>query len=131
MESPANAVSVALIRDGDVLLIQRAFEPFAGLWTLPGGRREAGESAQEAAIREVREEVGLVVAGLRPVTTLSIGREWRLAVFASASFTGEVAPSAEVATWQWVSPEGAARLPTTPELGEVLVLALRTLNGLP
>src|SRR5580704_10554978 len=53
----------AIIRDGDgrLLLIQRRNDPGAGLWSLPGGRIEPGESDEQAVVREVAEETGLVV----------------------------------------------------------------------
>lgn len=54
---------------GRLLLVQRAHEPGRGLWSLPGGRVEADESAADAVIREVAEETGLavVVTGLAGV----------------------------------------------------------------
>jgi 8-oxo-dGTP diphosphatase len=53
----------AVIQDGDgrLLLIRRGREPGAGLWSLPGGRIEPGETDQQAVSREVLEETGLVV----------------------------------------------------------------------
>ena len=53
----------AVIRDGRgrFLLVQRANEPGRGLWSLPGGRVEPGESDAQALRREVAEEVGLHV----------------------------------------------------------------------
>ena len=53
----------AVVHDaaGRLLLIQRGREPSRGAWSLPGGRVEAGESAQEAVEREVLEETGLRV----------------------------------------------------------------------
>ncbi|MBD3204812.1 NUDIX domain-containing protein [Candidatus Bathyarchaeota archaeon] len=51
-----------LINDGDnFLLIKRAAEPDAGLWSIPGGIVEVGERVEEAAIREAEEETGLKV----------------------------------------------------------------------
>jgi 8-oxo-dGTP diphosphatase len=47
--------------DGRVLLIERNHPPFEGYWVLPGGYVERDETAREACIREVREEVGLDV----------------------------------------------------------------------
>jgi 8-oxo-dGTP diphosphatase len=122
----ANAASVALLRDGRVLLIQRAFEPLAGLWTLPGGRAEPGERPEETAIREIREELGLLISDLWPVTEIVVGHVWRLAVFATDVLAGELTPSKEIADWRWVTAETAAHLDTTPGLAEVLTLASPT-----
>src|ERR1700721_828235 len=53
----------AVIKDGQgrLLLIKRGHEPGAGLWSLPGGRIEAGETDAEALVREMLEETGLQV----------------------------------------------------------------------
>ena len=42
---------------GNVLLLRRAIEPGRGLWTFPGGFVDLGESVEEAALRETREEL--------------------------------------------------------------------------
>ena len=47
--------------DGRILVVRRANPPSQGRWSIPGGRVEPGESVEDAARREVREEVGLVV----------------------------------------------------------------------
>lgn len=44
---------------GRFLLVRRAHEPHAGLWTVPGGKVEPGESLQQAVIREIAEETGI------------------------------------------------------------------------
>jgi len=54
----------ALIPDGDLILIVRRSERARGhhgLWELPGGRLEFGETPEEAIVREVREEAGLEI----------------------------------------------------------------------
>jgi 8-oxo-dGTP diphosphatase len=52
----------AIIVDGDrVLLVKRAHPPIQGQWSIPGGVLEVGEMVREAAIREAREETGLIV----------------------------------------------------------------------
>ncbi|MDQ6683310.1 MAG: NUDIX domain-containing protein [Chloroflexota bacterium] len=47
--------------DAEVLVVQRAVEPGFGAWDLPAGYLEPGESAEEGALRETREEAGLAV----------------------------------------------------------------------
>ena len=65
----------AVVRDarGRVLLVRRANEPSRGLWSVPGGRIEPGESAREAAAREVREETGLEVEVGELLLTAELG----------------------------------------------------------
>src|SRR5690606_7784570 len=56
---PFLAASVATFRDGRVLIATRARPPMEACWSLPGGLVEPGESLREAALRELREEVGV------------------------------------------------------------------------
>ena len=55
---------------GRLLLVQRANPPAQGLWSLPGGRQEPGETAEQGVVREVREETGLTVRVEREVGTV-------------------------------------------------------------
>ncbi len=55
---------------GRLLLIKRGQAPALGLWSIPGGRIEAGESAEDAVVREVLEETGVAVTVLREVGTV-------------------------------------------------------------
>src|SRR6266849_6680586 len=59
--APILAVSAAIIRDGKVLIVRRARPPAGGLYTLPGGVVEVGETLVEAVVREVHEETALAV----------------------------------------------------------------------
>lgn len=55
----------AIVVDRDrVLLVERGQEPLKGIWSLPGGAVEAGETLEEAVRREVREETGLEIEPL-------------------------------------------------------------------
>jgi len=119
------AASVAIVRKTDLLLIQRNRPPSEGLWTLPGGRLEPGETAERCAVREVREELGLELFALRPLLKLRHG-QFELQTFATQAFEGEVAADpGEIRGWRWVRAHEVARLKTTPQLGEVAAAAFR------
>jgi ADP-ribose pyrophosphatase YjhB (NUDIX family) len=55
---------------GCLLVVKRKNEPARGLWSLPGGRVEPGETAEAAVVREVAEETGIVAQILREVGTV-------------------------------------------------------------
>lgn len=62
---PHVSVVTLIIRKGKVLMIKRGDPPHNGKWALPGGHLEFGEKLEEAAIREVKEETGMVSRILR------------------------------------------------------------------
>lgn len=62
---PIVGIGVAVLRPGAVLLVRRGQPPSAGAWSLPGGAQELGETAEQAARRELAEETGLAVGALR------------------------------------------------------------------
>jgi 8-oxo-dGTP diphosphatase len=59
MSRPEVCVGAVAVEGEQLLLIQRANDPGAGAWSLPGGRVEMGETLAEAVVRELREETGL------------------------------------------------------------------------
>lgn len=125
-----NAASVAIVREGKVLLIKRAYAPYQHLWTLPGGRIEANETIEQCAIREIAEEVGLVIRNPRPVMVQELGQggTFRLAVFATRDFTGQIRASDEVADHKWLDPAALIALRTTSRLDDVLARAFAVLT---
>lgn len=56
---PRVAVGVVIVKNSTVLLVRRGNEPSKGLWSVPGGLIELGETVEEAAQREVKEETGI------------------------------------------------------------------------
>jgi 8-oxo-dGTP diphosphatase len=60
-ELPLVGVGAIIIHHERVVLVKRAHPPIQGQWSIPGGVLEVGERVREAAIREAREETGLIV----------------------------------------------------------------------
>lgn len=101
------ATLVYAIRDDEVLLHQRVKMPNQGLWVAPGGKLEPDESPTECAIREMREETGLVVADpvLRGVMTEVSPRadyQWLTFIFAVTRWTGDLAPAPGIGEFRWL-----------------------------
>jgi ADP-ribose pyrophosphatase YjhB (NUDIX family) len=61
------AGTIPVREDGAILLVRRAIEPRIGTWVFPGGFMDLGETAEEAAVRETREEAMVEVEELRLV----------------------------------------------------------------
>jgi ADP-ribose pyrophosphatase YjhB (NUDIX family) len=117
------ACAGAVVRraDGRLLVIRRAREPSRGLWSIPGGRAEAGESLPEAAAREALEETGLTVeigAALGRVLLPAGEDEYDVTDFA-ATVIGE--PDAaragdDAAEVRWITRAELEALDTSPGL---------------
>ena len=135
---PLVGASIAVIRDGKVLLAARANEPLRGVWTLPGGLVETGESLAEAALRELEEEVGVaaeVVAVLSPTEIIRRDEEGRVRhhyvvhPHAALWVGGEPQAGPEALGVRWATPVEAAGLPTTPGLSMTLEEAFAAVAG--
>lgn len=60
-ETPKIMVDVVVPSEGGVVLIRRGTDPYEGMWALPGGFVEVGETVEDAAVREAKEETNLDV----------------------------------------------------------------------
>jgi 8-oxo-dGTP diphosphatase len=59
--SPKPTVDAVILGENSIVLVKRRNPPFKGMWALPGGFVECGETVEEAAVREAKEETGLDV----------------------------------------------------------------------
>jgi len=69
---PRVAVGAVVFKDDKVLLVLRANPPSEARWAIPGGRVELGETLQEAAEREIKEETGITIQAREPVFTFDV-----------------------------------------------------------
>ncbi len=129
---PYVAVSAAVFRDRRVLIVRRAHPPAAGLYTLPGGVVELGETLTEAAVREVREETGLEIepltlVGYRQVITRDgdgrVERHFVILPFAARWLAGEITLNEELSEASWLKPSELSDLATTEGLVEIVATA--------
>jgi 8-oxo-dGTP diphosphatase len=128
---PILAVSTAVFRASRVLVARRARAPLLGLYSLPGGVVEIGETLHEAALRELSEEVGVEaeILGFNDhVESMTRDERGVRAHYVIASFfarwgSGEGRPSEEADRVAWVDPMALGDLPTTPGLAQVLARA--------
>jgi 8-oxo-dGTP diphosphatase len=116
----------AVIRDpaGRLLLIRRGHEPGAGLWSLPGGRIEPGETHQQAVAREVLEETGLKVQCFRLLGTAEIpapdGAVIDVSDYLAEVTGGHLVPGDDAGDARWVTAADIAALPLTDGLAGYL-----------
>lgn len=131
---PLLAASIAVIREGRVLLASRTRPPLPALFSLPGGLVEPGETLAEAALRELREEVEVeaeLVAFLAPVEVIerdatgAARHHFVVAAHAGRWVSGPGRPGGEAGEIRWVTREEARLLPTTPGLYPVLERAFQ------
>ncbi|MEZ0073558.1 NUDIX hydrolase [Planotetraspora sp. GP83] len=116
----------AIVADGDgrLLLVRRGRPPGEGLWSLPGGRVEAGETDAEAVRRELREETGLDVAVGPLAGTVERpgpgGVTYEIHDYLATAPDGPLRAGDDAADARWCHPSDLVRLPLTDGLLDAL-----------
>lgn len=110
-------VAAAVIVDGRLLLAQRSYPAeVAGLWELPGGKVEAGETRAGALARELAEELGVdVVAGQQVGVAVPLRPDLALVALAATLVDGEPRPTEHTAV-RWVDENDLRRMAADGEL---------------
>jgi 8-oxo-dGTP diphosphatase len=112
----------AIVHDaqGRLLVIRRGHPPGEGLWSLPGGRVEAGETDADAVVREIAEETGLSVEPGRLIGTVDRpapgGVTYDISDYAATVTGGVLRPGDDAVDARWVTADELRRLPTTTGL---------------
>jgi ADP-ribose pyrophosphatase YjhB (NUDIX family) len=136
---PQAAVSAAIFRAGQVLLVKRGRSPAKGLWSLPGGHIEPGELAIDAARRELAEETGIAarifdIAAVRDAVHRNDRGEVIfhrvIIVFYGVWQEGEAIAASDAEAAAWHDADAVASLETTEGLPAIIAAAAEKLRRL-
>jgi len=137
--APVVGVGGVVVRDGRVLLIRRGKEPLYGRWVVPGGTVELGETLEQAVVREMEEETGLVVEPLEVLTVFDrIHREggrilyhYVIVDFLCEWRSGEARAASDALEAAWARPEDLPRFDLPQKALEVVLDAFARREGRP
>jgi len=110
-----HGVSLICRREGRFLLVERGKEPWKGWLAFPGGSIELGETSEQAAIRELKEETALDAKALSHVITVDLALEGKaydksyyLSVFRAWQVSGQEVAGDDAASIHWLTIEEMA-----------------------
>jgi 8-oxo-dGTP diphosphatase len=131
---PIVGIGIVVIRDDSVLLVRRGKPPNVGAWTLPGGAQEIGETTEQAARRELREETGLQAGDLHFAATVdNIRRDetgrvrfhYTIIDFATRWIGGEPVAATDVTEATWAPLDALNDYDLWSEAHRVIAIARR------
>jgi ADP-ribose pyrophosphatase YjhB (NUDIX family) len=138
-DAPRVGVGAIVLHEGRVLLVRRGRVPGLGLWSVPGGLVELGETTVDAARREVEEETGLdvriagLVGVLDRVTRDAGGRvryHWVLVDYLAYPQSNDtITAGSDAAEVRWVTIDEVERLPITEGLADMIKRAAALAGG--
>jgi ADP-ribose pyrophosphatase len=121
-DRPVVGVGAVVILNGKVLMIKRGVSPSRGLWAVPGGSLELGETLQQGAEREILEETGITIRAREPVCAFDFfemdpdGRirfHFVIVDLAADYIRGDVKGADDALEARWLAPGDLDRLPVS------------------
>lgn len=139
-QRPLVGALAVVLKDDHALLARRINKPDAGLWGFPGGHVELGETALDAAARELREETGVIAKPVEYLTNIDVVRfstdgacdiHYLLAAVLCAYDSGHPQAADDVAEAEWMPIDQILRgaLPMSAQVDEVIRLAQARLGS--
>ena len=126
---PRVAVGALVVEAGKLLMICRAKAPGSGVWAIPGGGVEVGETLREAAEREIFEETGLQIRAGEPFYAFEIIEKdvqgkvrfhYVIVDLKAEVIGGELCPGDDALDVRWVSPRDLAGMPVSDKTRELI-----------
>jgi 8-oxo-dGTP diphosphatase len=133
-EVPLVGVGAVIIEDGRVVLVKRAHPPLQAEWSIPGGVLEVGELMREAAVREAREETGLIVEPRELLGVYDrvlrdpdqrVQYHYVLIDFLCRRVAGDLAAASDAAEVGWFTPDRLSGLHLAEDTLDVIQKGLR------
>jgi 8-oxo-dGTP diphosphatase len=137
-ELPLVGIGSIIIENDRVLLVKRAHPPIQGQWSIPGGVLEVGELIQEAAIRETREETGLIVEPgellgvydrILRNPEMRVQYHYVLIDFLCRRIGGELLAASDAAEVRWFTREELSALTLAEDTQDVIQKGFAKLRG--
>ena len=134
---PIVGIGAVIVKEGKVLLIKRGKSPSLGEWSIPGGAVNVGEPLEEALLREIKEETGLVVNIRKPIEILDkicrdeknkVKYHYILLDYAGDYVKGKLKPSSDVLDARFISPEKLDSFGVNGSTKKVIEKALENLR---
>jgi 8-oxo-dGTP diphosphatase len=131
-DRPVVGIGAVVIRDGKVLLIRRGVAPGRGLWAVPGGSLELGETLQQGAEREILEETGITIRAREPIYAFDFferdpdGRirfHFVIVDLAADYIRGDVKGADDALEARWLAPGDLDHLPVSKNTLKLLQAA--------
>jgi len=128
-DTPRVAVGAVVKRESKVLLVKRRDAPGQGMWAIPGGSVELGETLRQAAEREIKEETGLTIRARDPVYTFDvierdesgkIAFHYVIVDLMADYIDGELKPDDDACDARWVSPDELEHLSVSQSTRDLL-----------
>ena len=134
---PIVGIGVVVLKPGAVLLVRRGKPPNMGAWSLPGGAQEVGETAEDAARRELLEETGVTIGPLTLAANVDTIRRdadgrvqfhYTIIDFAAAWLDGEPVAGTDVSEAIWAGLDELEAYGLWSEAHRVIGIARRQLG---
>ena len=121
-DRPVVGVGAVVVHEGRILLVRRGAAPSRGLWAVPGGALELGETLQQGAEREILEETGVAIRAREPICAFDFferdgdGRirfHFVIVDVAADYIRGDVKGADDALEARWLAPEDLEGLPVS------------------